>query len=113
MGWSPRAGLAQQINEKTVLRAGAGTFFGTNKAPGLTGANNGFANSPSWASQNQGINSAFQWDTGFPAWEAPPFINPGFNAGFSVPWYGYDETGRLPRTDTWNFAVSRVLANNF
>jgi hypothetical protein len=113
MGWGPRLGLAYQIADKTVIRAGAGIFYGTNKAPGLNGANNGFTNSPSWSSQNQGINSAFQWDQGFPAWEAPPFINPGFNAGFSVPWYGAEETGRLPSTATWNFAVSRVLPGNF
>jgi hypothetical protein len=113
MGWGPRLGLAYQITEKTVVRAGAGIFYGTNKAPGLNGANNGFTNSPSWSSQNQGINSAFQWDQGFPAWEAPPFINPGFNAGFSVPWFGAGETGKLPTTDSWNFAVSRALPNNF
>ncbi len=93
MGWGPRLGLAYQIAEKTVVRAGAGIFYGTNKAPGLNGANNGFTNSPSWSSQNNGITPAFNWNSGFPAWEAPPFINPGFNAGFSVPWYGAEETG--------------------
>ncbi len=112
-GWGPRLGLAYQINDKTVIRTGAGIFYGTNKAPGLNGANNGFTNSPSWGSQNQGITSAFQWDNGFPAWEAPPFIKPGFNAGFGVPWYGAGEAGRIPSTDTWNFAISRVLPKHF
>jgi hypothetical protein len=113
IGWGPRLGLAYQLTSKTVLRVGSGIFYGTNKAPGLGGANNGFTNAPSWTSQNQGINSAFQWDQGFPSWEAPPFINPGFNAGFSLPWYGAEETGRLPQTATWNAALSRVLPNNF
>jgi hypothetical protein len=112
-GWGPRLGLAYQVTEKTVVRAGAGIFYATVKAPGLAGANNGFANSPNWSSQDQGLNSAFQWDRGFPAWEAPPFINPGFNAGFSVPWWGADETGTLPQTTSWNLAVSRVLPKNF
>jgi hypothetical protein len=77
-GWGPRLGFAFQVTPKTVIRAGAGIFYATVKAPGLSGANNGFTNSPSWSSQNQGITSAFQWDQGFPSWEAPPFINPGF-----------------------------------
>lgn len=112
-GLGPRLGLAYQITDKTVVRAGAGIFYATVKAPGLSGANNGFANSPSWSSQDQGITSAFQWDRGFPGWEAPPFINPGFNAGFGVPWWGAEETGTLPQTASWNFAVSRVLPANF
>jgi hypothetical protein len=111
-GWGPRLGFAYQMTDKLVVRAGAGIFFGTNKAPGLGGANNGFTNAPSWSSQNQGISPAFQWDQGFPAWEAPPFINPGFNAGFSLPWYGAEETGRLPSTSTWNLAIARVLPGN-
>ena len=95
------------------MRAGAGIFYGTNKAPGLNGANNGFTNSPSWSSADNGVTSAFQWDSGFLPWQAPPFINPGFGAGFSVPWWGAGETGKLPSTASWNFAVSRVLPNKF
>ena len=30
-----------------------------------------------------------------------------------MPWYGAEETGRLPSTATWNFAISRVLRGNF
>jgi hypothetical protein len=112
-GWGPRLGLAYQITPKFVVRAGAGIFYATIKAPGLNGANNGFTNSPSWSSGDNGVTPAFLWDQGFPAWQAPPFINPGFGAGFGVPWYGAAETGKLPTTDSWNLAISRVLPNNF
>ncbi|HET8548487.1 MAG TPA: carboxypeptidase regulatory-like domain-containing protein [Bryobacteraceae bacterium] len=108
-GWGPRFGLAYQLTPAFVVRAGGGIFYASNKAPGLGGANNGFANSPSWSSPDQGVNSAFQWDKGVPGWEMPPFINPGFNAGFGVPWWGADETGRLPQTISWNFALSRAV----
>ena len=111
-GWGPRAGLAYQISSNSVIRVGAGIFYGTVKAPGLSGANNGFTNAPSWSSNNQGITPAFNWNNGFPSWQPPPFINPGFNAGFGVPWWGAAETGTLPSTYTWNLAVSRVLKGN-
>jgi len=111
-GWGPRAGLAFQLNDKTVIRAGGGIFYSTVKVPGLNGASNGFANSPGWSSADQGITPAFYWDQGYPAWEAPPILNPGFNAGFSIPWWGADEIGMLPQSANWNFAVARVLPNN-
>ncbi len=111
-GWGPRAGLAYQISDKTVVRVGAGIFYSTVKVPGLTGASNGFANSPGWSSADQGITPAFNWDNGFPAWEAPPILNPGFNAGFGVPWWGAEEIAKLPQSANWNLAVSRVLPSN-
>ncbi|MPY90767.1 MAG: hypothetical protein GEU99_22995 [Luteitalea sp.] len=112
-GWGPRLGLAYQITDETVIRTGAGIFYGTNKAPGLAGANDGFTNAPNWESLNQGVSSAFQWDNGFPAWEAPPIVDPGFRAGFSVPWYDAAEAGQLPRTTSWNLAISHALPNDF
>lgn len=112
-GWGPRLGLAYQASDTTVVRAAGGIFYGTNKAPGLAGANDGFTNSPGWESQNEGATSAFQWDAGFPSWEAPPILDPGFRAGFSVPWYDAEEAGRLPMTTSWNLAVSHALPHDF
>ncbi|MFN0100605.1 MAG: carboxypeptidase regulatory-like domain-containing protein [Bryobacteraceae bacterium] len=111
-GWGPRAGLAYSINNSTVVRAGAGIFYSTVKVPGLAGANNGFTNSPAWSSADQGVTPAFYWDRGFPAWQNPPFIDPGFNAGFGVPWFGSGEIAKLPQTANWNFAVAHSLKNN-
>ncbi|MGH9718908.1 MAG: hypothetical protein ACRD8O_01735, partial [Bryobacteraceae bacterium] len=112
-GWGPRLGLAYQLTQKTVVRAGGGLFYSTTKVPGLNGANNGFTNSPAWSSADQGITPAFYWDRGFPAWQPPPFIEPGFGVGFGVPWFGADEIAMLPQNANWNLAVSRVLKDNF
>jgi len=112
-GWGPRIGLAYQLNPKTVFRGGFGIFCASEKAPGLTPSNAGFTSSPSWSSGDQGITPAFWWDQGFPAWQMPPFINPGFNAGFGVAWYGADEIAKLPNTNSWNIAISRALPGNW
>jgi len=112
-GWGPRFGLAYQINHKTVFRGGFGIFYASEKAPGLQPSATGFTSSPSWSSADQGITHAYQWDQGFPAWQAPPFINPGFGVGQGVSWYGADEVAKLPNTNSWNLAISRVLGNNF
>lgn len=111
-GWGPRLGLAYQVTPKTVVRAGFGIFYASEKAPGLTPSNTGFTSSPSWSSADQGITPAFYWDQGFPAWQAPPFINPGFNTGFGVSWWPADEIAKLPNTNSWNVAVSRALRGN-
>lgn len=111
-GWGPRFGLAYQLTDKTVFRGGYGIFYASVKAPGLTPSGIGFTSSPSWSSADQGITPAFWWDEGFPAWQMPPFIHPGFNAGFGVSWYGADEVAQLPNTGSWNIAISRVLPSN-
>ncbi|HXN24732.1 MAG TPA: carboxypeptidase regulatory-like domain-containing protein [Candidatus Dormibacteraeota bacterium] len=112
-GWGPRIGLAYQVTPKTVVRAGFGIFYASEKAPGLTPSNVGFTSSPSWGSADSGITPAFYWDQGFPAWKAPPFINPGFNAGFGVSWWPAAEIAMLPSTNSWNVAVSRAMGGNF
>ncbi len=112
-GWGPRIGLAWQLDAKTVFRGGFGIFYASEKAPGLTPSNAGFTASPSWTSADSGITPAFYWDQGFPAWQAPPVINAGFNVGQGVGWYGADEIAQLPSTNSWNIAISRTLGQNF
>jgi hypothetical protein len=112
-GWGPRLGLAYRITPTTVVRAGFGIFYASEKAPGLTPSNAGFTSSPSWSSGDQGITPAFYWDQGFPAWQAPPFINPAFNAGFGISWWPAGEIAKLPSTNSWNVALSRALKGNF
>jgi hypothetical protein len=107
--FAPCIGVAWSPNSKTVVRSGFGIFYASEKAPGLTPSNAGFTASPSWSSADSGITSAFNWSNGFPAWTAPPFINPGFNVGQSIAWYPADEIAQLPSTASWNFAVSRSL----
>jgi hypothetical protein len=112
-GWGPRLGVAYQLNEKTVIRAGFGIFYASEKAPGLTPSSTGFSSSPTWTSADEGITPAFYWDQGFPAWQAPPFIDPGFNAGFGLTWWPADEIAMLPSNNSWNVAISRTLGANF
>jgi hypothetical protein len=109
IGWGPRLGFAYRLTEKTVIRTGAGTFYSPAKAR-MSGQNWGFTSSPSFASSNQGITPAMYWDNGYPAWQAPPYINPAFGAGSTSPtWYLLDSYKHLARQDSWNFAVSHEL----
>jgi hypothetical protein len=117
-GWAPRAGLAYQLTPKTVIRAGAAIFYAIQKAPGFTfdgfqGAADGFFFSSTWASPDAGITPAFNWKNGFPAWTAPPSINPSFNAGKKLDWFDKSRGAVLPSSDTWNLAISRVLKRDF
>jgi hypothetical protein len=105
-GYGPRAGVAYQLTPSTVVRAGAGMFFSPVK---LSGSTTGFTASPGWSTPDQGVSPAFQWDQGFPAWIAPPFIDPSFNVGFGVRWDQQDDLAKLPTNATWNLAISREL----
>jgi hypothetical protein len=105
--------LAYQVRENIVVRAGYGIFYASEKAPGLTPSATGFTAAPSWSSADSGLTPAFWWDQGFPAWQAPPFINPAFNVGQGIAWFPADEIAKLPQTQSWNLAISRALKGNW
>lgn len=109
-GFGPRLGLAYQLSQRSVIRAGYGTFYSNYKPWGF---NLGFYAQPTPASTNQGVTPAFYWDQGWPAWQAPPSTDPGFNSGATVPWVHLEDLKRLPTSHTWNFAIQHLISQGF
>jgi len=89
-GFAPRFGLAYNVNDKTVLRAGYGLFWAAGgyvraiRGQYIQGYNS-FNNLDSF---DLGITPAFIFQDGWPAskFPAPPFIDPttGFNSGVHI-----------------------------
>lgn len=113
--WNPRIGLAYQLNDKTVIRAGYGRSFDI----GVFGSIFGHAatqNLPILASQEivgTGGNQsyAFQLSTGPTAPKATPVPSNGLlpNPGNLVQSRARLNPLRLPTLDAWNAAVQRSI----
>jgi hypothetical protein len=121
----PRIGLAFRITEKTVLRAGYGINYfhgaGTgNNGTGVSPGQLGFNANASFSSAVTG-QPAFYWDNGVPAYQKPPFIDPGYGVGFTVanptgavtPSYVNPATGaKPPYSISFNAGIQREIAAN-
>jgi len=110
--WMPRFATAYQLNNKTVLRAGIGTFllyqdYGRLNSGGTWG--NGFGYTEALASSNQDITPAFLLDSGFPTVNVTlPDTNPSLQNG-GTPAY-VNKTGWKPATQlSWTFDVEREM----
>jgi len=122
--FGPRIGVAYSLDPKTVLRGG----FTINYSH-TTGVNNigregtltqGYAATPKAVSPGSGI-AAFILDNGFPSYQAPPFLNAGYGAGYSTTistsaqsmYYADPYVGsRAPYAINWNAGVERALTKD-
>ncbi len=104
--WAPRLGIAYQANDKTVVRAAFGVFYGT---LGYTGNNDSGTANPPYL-YNIAVNSAttapltsLALATGFPA----GFLNPSNVRNPNL----YSTSGNypMPMIDQWNIAIQRQL----
>ena len=126
----PRLGLAYRLGEKTVLRAGFSLVYA--HAGGVGGRVNGrqglsqlgFNTSASFSSVATG-QPAFNWASGYPAFQAAPFINPSYGIGFitaaagaPIAGPGTAQTitfgdpeigGKPPYYENWNLNVQHSL----
>src|SRR5262245_11745244 len=109
---APRLGLAYRMNEKTVIRAGAGIFNSNyiNQGNGLPSF--GFSTTASFATADSGITPAFNWDNGFPQdFRRPPVIDPVAANGQSVTTVLPNEYD-LPYSLQWNLTVERQFSED-
>jgi hypothetical protein len=113
--FAPRLGLAYQLDQKTVLRAGYGIYYAAgNAVAGLRDSLSqtyGYSANPVFTTLDQGVTPAFNWDGGFPQnFPKPPFIDPTAANGQDVRVIGRDD-GRAPYFQNWSFTVQREFTS--
>jgi hypothetical protein len=125
LNFGPRLGVAYRLDNKTVVRAGYSLMYTHSGGTGNngTGANPGQLGINASASFSSAVTGqpAFFWDGGVPAFQAPPFINPGYGVGFTtaaptgavamnyVPW---EVAAKPPYFENFNFGITRELTSN-
>jgi hypothetical protein len=111
--FAPRAGIAWHATSKTVVRTGAGIFYGTNV--GIGGAPNGFGISGSNAStsivtSNDGVTPVTFLDNPYPSGlnrTSGASLGPATLLGQSISFY--DRNNVTPYSLQWNFDLQREL----
>ena len=111
----PRVGLAFQINDKTVLRAGYGIFYDTLGVNTTTPVQTGFSQStPIQASLDNGLTYIATLANPFPnGLLAPSGPNAGLTTNLGQTITFYDPNMKHPYSQRWSLGVQRELIKQF
>jgi hypothetical protein len=113
---APRVGFAYTppwLNGKTVVRGGAGILYGPLQYDDFGGSmNSGYKSNPSFNSNN-GFDPSFVIDAGYPAFPAPPNLDPGqFNGQPVSGSYIETKAGRPAEVYDYNLQVQQEVAKD-
>ena len=115
-GFAPRLGIAYQLTQKTVVRAGYGIFYTQAFYPGWGGgiAQDGFNKNQGFSSDDGGFTPKFILGQGFPQdFQRPPIIDSSYLNGQSGPNYRPIDANRLSYSQQWNLTVEHQFGNEF
>jgi hypothetical protein len=104
--WAPRLGIAYQAALRTVLRAGAGVFYGGQGSLGADGRGiNNFPFNRQATAQSTATRPAVQLSAGLPA----NFLGDGTSPPNNTNWIVWQSRFPSPTVYQWNFAVQQEL----
>ena len=126
LAFDPRIGMAYSLNEKTVLRGSFSIVHFQGAALGgsdqvFGSGQTGYQATPSFSTPDGGRSAAFNWQSGFPAYQKPPFFDPTLQTGFNTAspnnagGLSFDRpttAGIQPYSENWNLTISRALASS-
>jgi hypothetical protein len=112
----PRIGFAYSppwYNNTTVIHAAGGIIYGPLQYDDFGGSMNaGYKSSPAFPSKNN-FDPSFQIDSGFPAFPAPPILDPGLYNGSYLPGsYIEKSAGKPAAVYEWDLQVQQQLVQN-
>lgn len=111
-GFGPRLGMSYSLNDKTVIRAGAGRSFSRVTAVQGSGHFAGFIGQYQFTNTTNGVQPTFKLDEGLPAYKLPPQLDPSFSNGNTIDWWQGQEAVRAPENLFWTFSMQRQLSSN-
>ena len=112
--FAPRFGLAYQLDDKTVIRAGYGVFYTQAFYPGWGGGMSldGFNPQLQFNDSLAGYEPSFYMDNGFPAYNRAPDVSLTADNGKNGPNYRPTYANHLSYSQQWNLTVERKIFNS-